>query len=92
MADDLLKFFEDHSIRQAALVGHSMGGKAVQSMALSKDLPAEYLSYLISVDMSPARGPLSSEFAVSCRRLFRAESEETLKFTLHLLNRDTSMA
>jgi pimeloyl-ACP methyl ester carboxylesterase len=65
MAEDLMRFFDDHSIRQAALVGHSMGGKAVQSLALSKNLPADYLSHLISVDMSPARGPLSAEFAVS---------------------------
>jgi pimeloyl-ACP methyl ester carboxylesterase len=79
MADDLLRFFEDHSIRQAALVGHSMGGKAVQSMALSKDLPADFLSYLISVDMSPARGPLSAEFAVSrCRPPLRQKGLKSL--------------
>lgn len=63
MADDLMRFFDDHNIRKAALVGHSMGGKAVQSMALSKKLPSDYLHHLISVDMSPARGPLSKEFA-----------------------------
>jgi pimeloyl-ACP methyl ester carboxylesterase len=64
MAEDLIKFFDDHKLRNAVLVGHSMGGKAVQSMALSKSLPSDYLSHLISVDMSPARGPLSKEFAV----------------------------
>lgn len=64
MADDLLGFFDEHSITNAALVGHSMGGKAVQSMALSDKLPEDYLKYLISVDMSPARGPLSKEFRV----------------------------
>jgi pimeloyl-ACP methyl ester carboxylesterase len=65
MAQDLMRFFDDHKIRNAVLVGHSMGGKAVQSMALYKKLPSDYLSHLISVDMSPARGPLSTEFAVS---------------------------
>lgn len=63
MANDLLRFFDDHRIRRAILAGHSMGGKAVQSMALSKSLPSEYLHSLISIDMTPARGPLSNEFA-----------------------------
>lgn len=65
MAGDLLRFFDEHSIRRAILVGHSLGGKAVQSVALDPDLPDDCLSHLISVDMSPARGPLSPEFAVS---------------------------
>lgn len=65
MATDLGKFFKDHSIRNATLIGHSMGGKAVQSFALSPTLPQDALSHLVSVDMSPARGPLSNEFAVS---------------------------
>lgn len=41
------------------------GGKTVQAMALSPELPSNALSHLISVDMSPARGPLSKEFEVS---------------------------
>jgi pimeloyl-ACP methyl ester carboxylesterase len=90
MAQDLMQFFKDHNIRQATLVGHSMGGKAVQSMALSKDLPSDYLSGLISVDMSPARGPLSTEFAQYIEAMIeiedanctsRQEADEILKKT-----------
>jgi hypothetical protein len=39
-----------------------MGGKTVQSVVLDDDLPQDYVRYLVSVDMSPARGPLSAEF------------------------------
>lgn len=65
MASDLEKFFNDQCIMNATLVGHSMGGKAVQAFALSSSLSKDVLSHLVSVDMSPARGPLSTEFAVS---------------------------
>ncbi|CAO1636514.1 unnamed protein product [Sympodiomycopsis kandeliae] len=63
MALDLIKFTKDHGLKDIALVGHSMGGKAVMSFALHPELPQGVLKYLVSVDMSPARGPLSKEFA-----------------------------
>lgn len=63
MALDLIKFFKDHNLKDAALIGHSMGGKAVMSFALHPEMPSDALQYLVSVDMSPARGPLSKEFA-----------------------------
>lgn len=62
MALDLLQFVTDHKLEKICLVGHSMGGKAVQAFALSPDLPEGVLEYLVSVDMSPAKGPLSKEF------------------------------
>lgn len=62
MGADLLRFVKEHSLEKIALIGHSMGGKAVQSFALSPDVPHGVLEYLISVDMSPARGKLSPEF------------------------------
>ncbi|PWN38188.1 alpha/beta-hydrolase, partial [Meira miltonrushii] len=76
MAKDLTRFFEDHKIKQAILTGHSMGGKTVQSMALDKDVPNDFIRYLISVDMSPARGPLSKEFAQYVKKMCEIEEKQ----------------
>lgn len=76
MAKDLIRFFEDHKIKQAILTGHSMGGKTVQSMALDKDVPNDFIRYLISVDMSPARGPLSKEFAQYVQKMCEIEEKQ----------------
>lgn len=62
MGLDILQFVKEHQLENIALIGHSMGGKAVQSFALSPELPEGMLKYLVSVDMSSARGPLSKEF------------------------------
>jgi esterase/lipase len=90
MALDLLAFVKEHNLEKIALVGHSMGGKAVMAFALSPELKSGTLEYLISVDMSPARGPLSKEFEEyieamlaiekkGCRT--RGEADELLKET-----------
>ncbi|KAK0555237.1 hypothetical protein OC845_000377 [Tilletia horrida] len=68
MAKDIIRFIgtripSDQASKGVILIGHSMGGKAVQSVALSPDLPADVLKGMISVDMSPKRGALSKEFA-----------------------------
>lgn len=75
MALDLIKFFKDHDLKDVALVGHSMGGKAVMSFALHPDLPKDALQYLVSVDMSPARGPLSKEFTQYIDTMARIQSK-----------------
>ncbi|PWN46105.1 alpha/beta-hydrolase [Ceraceosorus guamensis] len=66
-ARDLENFLNDQDLTQnVALIGHSMGGKAVQTLALDlADLPSSNnpITSLISVDMTPARGALSPEFA-----------------------------
>lgn len=64
MADDLLRFLQEHQLDRTLLVGHSMGGKAALATALSTNIPADALSGLVSVDMTPSRGSLSSDFVV----------------------------
>ncbi|CAO1624737.1 unnamed protein product [Parajaminaea phylloscopi] len=90
MASDLLRFVKDHSLEKIALIGHSMGGKAVQSFALSPQLPSGVLDSLVSVDMSPATGKLSPEFESYVRAMLeinkrqfdtRKEAEELLAET-----------
>lgn len=50
MADDLRAFLERHDIAGAAVMGHSMGGKAAMALAL---LYPEQVSRLIVVDVAP---------------------------------------
>lgn len=62
MADDIVHFCQTHDLSNISLLGHSMGGKAVMSVALSPRLPQNLLSKLIVADIAPARGALSSDF------------------------------
>lgn len=50
MRDDLLGFMDEHNIKKAVLLGHSMGGKTVMSLAMSHP---ERISSLIVVDIAP---------------------------------------
>ncbi|KAJ8087101.1 hypothetical protein PM082_005929 [Marasmius tenuissimus] len=62
MTTDLFHFFETHKLKEATLIGHSMGGKAAMAMALHPDLPKDTLSEVVIEDIAPSRGSLSSEF------------------------------
>ncbi len=48
MAEDLKKFFDDHGIKEATVIGHSMGGKTAMRFA---QLYSEKVEKLIVVDM-----------------------------------------
>lgn len=50
MADDLLEYFDEHDLDQAALIGHSMGGKLAMIFAL---LNPEKIGRLVVADISP---------------------------------------
>lgn len=50
MADDLFEFFEDHQIKNAILLGHSMGGKTAMQFAIQH---GELLDKLIIADIAP---------------------------------------
>lgn len=52
MADDLKTFMEAHWVFSAALVGHSMGGKAAMQLALSHP---DLVERLVVVDIAPGR-------------------------------------
>ncbi|WVQ73730.1 hypothetical protein IAR50_003310 [Cryptococcus sp. DSM 104548] len=63
MAADIHHFFQARKLTSGVnLLGHSMGGKAVMAVALNKELNGA-LRTLISVDMSPAKGKITPEFA-----------------------------
>ncbi|MCK4664353.1 MAG: alpha/beta fold hydrolase [Bacteroidales bacterium] len=50
MKNDLLEFMDEHFIKKAVIIGHSMGGKT--AMFFSLDFP-ERLNSLIVIDISP---------------------------------------
>ena len=50
MTDDLVRFFNDHSITEATILGHSMGGKL--AMMFSAEYP-ELVNCLIVADIAP---------------------------------------
>jgi pimeloyl-ACP methyl ester carboxylesterase len=52
MAYDVVKFLDDQKMDSAVLVGHSMGGKVAQALAL---LEPERVSGLVVMDIAPVR-------------------------------------
>ena len=50
MADDILRFLDDRGFARAAVVGHSMGGKAAMTLALTHP---ERVERLVVVDIAP---------------------------------------
>ncbi|KAF7332665.1 hypothetical protein MKEN_00149400 [Mycena kentingensis (nom. inval.)] len=62
MAADVLHFIQQRSLTNVCLIGHSMGGKVAMSVALDPTLPSKTLSKLIVVDMTPAKGAMSTDF------------------------------
>ncbi|THV04782.1 alpha/beta-hydrolase [Dendrothele bispora CBS 962.96] len=62
MATDVLHFIQKKELEGISLLGHSMGGKVVMSLALNPSLPPSTLSNLIVADIAPNRGKLSEEF------------------------------
>lgn len=73
MVADVKRFFDEQSLSDIALIGHSLGGKVVMSMALDPELRKDALSHLVSVDMSPAQGAISPEFMEYARAMLKID-------------------
>lgn len=56
LADDVARLIANHAGGRAAVMGHSMGGKAAMTLALSRP---ELVERLVVVDIAPARSPAS---------------------------------
>ena len=52
MAQDVVKFLKSQNIQEVILVGHSMGGKVAQALAL---LHPEYVEGLVVLDIAPVK-------------------------------------
>ncbi|KAF4504400.1 hypothetical protein G6O67_008339 [Ophiocordyceps sinensis] len=60
MARDVLTFIQDHSLRNVAVIGHSMGAKTAMALAL---FWPEMVASLVSVDNAPVNVALNQDFA-----------------------------
>ncbi|PFH45799.1 hypothetical protein AMATHDRAFT_157816, partial [Amanita thiersii Skay4041] len=86
MAGDVRRFVKDKGLEGVTLVGHSMGGKVVMTVALQIGMEEEKkgatrsseLANLVVVDIAPARAELSRDF-MEYVRLMREIEERELK-------------
>lgn len=62
MADDVLELFDDLSLEDVVLVGHSMGGKVAMHLAAKRE---EVLQKLIIVDMGIKAYPMHHEHIIA---------------------------
>ena len=83
MVDDVHQYFNTHQIKDAILIGHSMGGKI--AMQFAAEYP-KFLSHFIIVDISPKYyQPHHDDILESLKRLkskkltSRHDAEEVLK-------------
>ncbi|KAJ1675988.1 hypothetical protein EV182_000158 [Spiromyces aspiralis] len=61
MAADIDRFMDDHGIKRATILGHSMGGKVAMYFALLTPNPTKIESLIVE-DMSPVEMRLSHDF------------------------------
>lgn len=91
MAEDLFEFFQEHDLKNAVLMGHSMGGKtALQFATMHSDL----LSKLIVVDMGIKHYPVHHELRIRTMQALDLDSMKSRKeadeFLTHMLDDDPS--
>lgn len=91
MADDLHSFFQEHDLKDAVLIGHSMGGKTALKFAAQH---ANLLEKLIIVDMGVKAYPVHHDLIIRSMQALdlenissRSEAEDSLS---HLLDEDES--
>ncbi|KAJ2846335.1 hypothetical protein IWW36_004400 [Coemansia brasiliensis] len=73
MAQDLVRFIEDHKLNTPTLIGHSMGGKVVMHTALERP---DLVSKLIVDDMVPTEFGLAHDFALYVNKLMEIERSQ----------------
>jgi len=86
MADDLFEFFQDHGLKDAVLIGHSMGGKTALKFAAEH---SSLLEKLVIVDMGVKQFPVHHDLIIRAMQALdlhnissRSEAEEQLHFLL----------
>lgn len=91
MAEDLFGFFQEHGLKDAVLIGHSMGGKTAMRFAANH---SALLDKLVVVDMGVKSYPVHHDLIIRAMQALdlkgvtsRSEAEEELR---HLLDEDES--
>ena len=89
MAADLFEFFQEHDLKDAVLMGHSMGGKT--AMRFSGD-HADLLRKLIVVDMGIKQYPVHHELLIRSMQAMDLQMltsrNEAAEFLMHLLEEE----
>ncbi|KAH8725222.1 Alpha/Beta hydrolase protein [Phaeosphaeriaceae sp. PMI808] len=70
LADDILAFLQKHNLKDATLIGHSMGAKTIMTMALRDPTCC---ANIIPVDNAPVDAALSSDFPKYAEGMLRVE-------------------
>ncbi|KAH7074582.1 Alpha/Beta hydrolase protein [Paraphoma chrysanthemicola] len=73
IADDVEAFLKKHSLKDATLIGHSMGAKTVMTMALRNP---DCCANIIPVDNAPVDAALSSDFPKYAEGMQRVEAAQ----------------
>lgn len=86
MAEDLFGFFEQNNLKDAVLIGHSMGGKTALKFAAEH---SDLLEKLVIVDMGVKTFPVHHDLIIRAMQALdlhnissRSEAEEQLHFLL----------
>ncbi|MCF8275231.1 MAG: alpha/beta fold hydrolase [Flavobacteriales bacterium] len=89
MADDLFEFFSAHGVKDAVLIGHSMGGKTAMKFAA---LHSELLEKLIIVDMGIKQYPVHHDLIIRSMQALDLDAmtsrKEAEAFLSHMLDED----
>lgn len=92
MADDLFEFFQQRGLKDAVLLGHSMGGKTAMTFAADH---SDLLEKLVVVDIGVKQYPVHHDLIIRAMQALdvenissRSEAEEELK---NLLNEHESV-
>ena len=73
IADDVEAFLAKHELKNATLIGHSMGAKTVMTMALRNP---DCCANIIPVDNAPVDAALSSDFPIYAEGMQRVEQAQ----------------
>ncbi len=91
MAEDLFEFFQEHGLKDAVVMGHSMGGKTALQFATKH---SDLLSKLIVVDMGVKHYPVHHDLRIRSMQALGLESMKSRKeadeFLTHMLDDDPS--
>jgi pimeloyl-ACP methyl ester carboxylesterase len=86
MAEDLFEFFQQNNLKDAVLIGHSMGGKTALKFAAKH---SDLLEKLVIVDMGVKTFPVHHDLIIRAMQALdlhnissRSEAEEQLHFLL----------
>jgi pimeloyl-ACP methyl ester carboxylesterase len=89
MAEDLFEFFQQHGLKNAILMGHSMGGKTALQFATKY---SGLLTKLIVVDMGIKHYPVHHELRIRSMQALNLDSlssrKEANEFLTHMLDDD----